>query len=157
MRGIDDLSLRPMCRADVPAVAAMAAEFALYLRELGDTTEFRLNAAALERDGFGPHPAFEGLIAEVNGEPQGYLLYHHGYDSDAASRVVFVADLFVCAHTRGLGVGKALMQQAAAVASASQATQLVWTVDVRNTEARRFYERLGGQVVDTLHLMSLEV
>src|SRR5579862_2942020 len=34
------------------------------------------------RDGFGPHPAFFGLVAEVDGSVEGYLLNHHGYDTD---------------------------------------------------------------------------
>ncbi len=153
----DSHVLRPLLRNDVPVVGEMAAEFAQYLRELGDTTEFRLNATALERDGFGANPAFHGIIAEGQQGADGYLLYHDGYDTDAASRVLFVADLFVRQRARGLGVGKALMREAAAIATARGAGQLVWTVDVRNTEARRFYERLGGGVVDVLHLMAMTV
>lgn len=34
-------------------MAALIEEFALYMRELGDTTELRLDAEALQRDGFG--------------------------------------------------------------------------------------------------------
>lgn len=34
-------------------MAALIEEFALYMRELGDTTELRLDAKALQRDGLG--------------------------------------------------------------------------------------------------------
>ena len=89
--------------ADVPAIACLAAEFAQYLRGLGDTTEFRLNVDALERDGFGPEPAFGGVVAEMAGVVIGYLLYHDGYDTDAAYRLLMIADLFVTQAARGRG------------------------------------------------------
>jgi hypothetical protein len=71
---------------DVRAIAVLVDEFTGYMRALGDTTELRLNAEVLERDGFGPEPAFRGLVAEVSGEVVGYLLHHAGYDTDAACR-----------------------------------------------------------------------
>lgn len=152
----EGFAVRPMRRTDVPTVALLAAEFAQYMRSLGDTSEFRLNAAALERDGFGPRPAFDGLVAVQDGAVMGYLLYHDGYDTDAARRVVFVADLFVHAAARRHGLGAALMQEAARIATSRGAAQLVWTIDTRNVAARQFYERVGGVVVEALHVMAIE-
>jgi GNAT superfamily N-acetyltransferase len=120
-------------------------------------TEFRLDATALERDGFGPNPAFAGLVADADGEVIGYLLHHPGYDTDLACRVLFVADLFVTESRRGRGVGAALVRAARAVAVRGGATQLVWTVYSPNAGARRFYEGLGARYVQDLHLMCLDV
>lgn len=142
-----------MERADVPAVARLATEFAQYMRDLGDTTPLCLDAAALDRDGFGARPAFEGVVAVLDGDVVGYLLHHDGYDTDAACRVLFVCDLFVSQTARGQGVGAALMRSAAAIATSRGATQLVWTVDSKNADARRFYERLGARVAESLDLM----
>ena len=100
--------VRESSLADVPAFAALALEFAQYMRGLGDLTEFRLDAETLERDGFGPEPAFHGLVAEAAGEVVGYLLYHGGYDTDEACRLLMVADLFVAKSARGFGIGTAL-------------------------------------------------
>src|SRR6266403_1139643 len=116
MTATSEYVIREARLADVPTIAALAAEFAQYLRGLGDTTEFRLDADALERDGFGPEPAFRGLVAEMAGAVVGYLLYHDGYDPDAACRVLFVADLFVTQVVRGHGAGAALIREASAVA-----------------------------------------
>lgn len=146
-----------MERADVPAVAQLATEFAQHMRALGDTSPLRLDAAALHHDGFGARPAFEGIVAELHGDVVGYLLHHDGYDTDAACRVLFVCDLFVREAARGQGAGAALMRNAAAVAASRGATQLVWTVDVRNTAAHQFYERLGARVADSLELMYVAV
>jgi GNAT superfamily N-acetyltransferase len=150
-------SIRPACRGDVSAIAALAQQFARYMRELGDATPLALDAAALERDGFGPDPAFRGLVAERDGQVAGYLLHHPGYDTDEARRLLFVVDLFVAPHARGLGIGAALLASARHIAATSTAAQLVWTVDRRNTAALRFYERLGAHSVEGLTLMCLDV
>jgi GNAT superfamily N-acetyltransferase len=157
MSTANEYVIREARLADVPAIARLAGEFALYLRGLGDTTEFRLNADALERDGFGPQPAFGGVVAEMAGAVVGYLLYHDGYDTDAACRVLVVVDLFVTQAVRRRGAGAALMREASAVAVSRGARQLVWTVYQHNAEALRFYERIGGRYVQDLRLMCLDV
>jgi GNAT superfamily N-acetyltransferase len=149
--------IRKASLADVPAIASLAAEFAQYLRGLGDTTEFRLNADALERDGFGREPAFAGVVAEMAGVVVGYLLYHDGYDTDAAYRLLVVADLFVTQAARGCGAGAGLMRAAKEIALSRGAKRLVWTVYQHNIEALRFYERIGGRYAQDLRLMFLDV
>ena len=150
-------NIREARASDVPAISVLLEEFAAYMRDLGDTTELRLDAAALERDGFGPEPAFESLVAEDSGVVIGFLLYHHGYDTDAAQRLLFVVDLFVTEHARGRGIAAALMGEARAIATRAGAAQLVWTVDRRNATARRFYENIGARYVEGLELMYLDV
>ncbi len=49
----------------------------------------------------------------------------------------------VAATARGQGVGEAMVQEAIARARAAGATLVQLTSDVRRTDARRFYERLG--------------
>lgn len=149
--------IREAHRTDVPALAALVKEFARYMRGLGDTTELRLDAEALERDGFGADPAFRGLVAEVSGEVVAFLLHHAGYDTDAACRLLFVVDLYVTESARGRGIGAALMSEARKVAVRSGARQMVWTVDRRNAPARSFYEGIGARYVETLDLMYLDV
>ncbi len=149
--------IRSATLADVPAIARLTHEFAEYMRGIGSTTELRLDAGALERDGFGPRQAFEGLVAEAHSGILGYLLHHDGYDTDAAHRLLFVVDLFVTRAARQHGVGVALMREARAIAHARGAKQLVWTVDRLNTAAQRFYQRIGGEFVRGLDLMCLDV
>lgn len=156
MSSSTNVLIRTARRADIPAMAALIAEFANYMRELGDTSDFRFDADSLERDGFGEQPAFEGLVAEVSGIVVGYLLHHPGYDTDAACRLLFVADLFVTQSARGRGAGAALMRAARALATTRGAKQLVWTVYRRNVTARRFYEQLGARYADDLALMSVD-
>lgn len=78
---------------DAERVVALYDEFTRYLRRLGDTTVTHLTSDIYRRDGFGPNPAFFGLVAECDGEVIGYLLYHFGYGSELAARTMFVIDL----------------------------------------------------------------
>jgi GNAT superfamily N-acetyltransferase len=149
--------IRDAKRADVPAIARLAGEFAQFMRALGDLTEFRLDAHSLQRDGFGSDQAFRGLVVEHAGVVVGYLLYHDGYDTDAACRILFVADLFVTKEARGQGIGAALMHKVSEIAAARGAKQLVWTVDQYNIEAQCFYKRIGADFVKSLRLMCLDV
>ena len=127
------LKIRPALASDAPAVGALAQQFAGYLRDLGDPSDFNLTAVTYLRDGFGPHPAFSGIVAEDNDLVVGYLLYHFGYDSDAAARTFHVADLYVEAATRRRGIGRALMAEAAGIARTAGAKELVWSVHTTPT------------------------
>jgi len=61
------LTVREALATDAPAVDRLAKQFASYLRNLGDQTDFKLTAEAYRRDGFGLRPAFKGLVAEDDG------------------------------------------------------------------------------------------
>lgn len=134
----------------------MAQDFAQYLRGLGDRTDFKLTAETVLRDGFGDHPAFMGLVAEDQGEVIGYLLYHFGYDSDRAARLLYIADLFVAHAARRGGVGTALLAEASRMARAAGAEALIWSVYQHNAAATRFYEACGATRIRDVFFMSLE-
>lgn len=152
----ESVTVRPSRIEDADSVGRMAGAFAVYLRDLGDMTDFRFDAEAFRRDGFGPNPAFSGLIAEQDGRPIGYLHYHFGYDADAAARMMFIADLWVEPHARGLGAGRALMCEAARIGREKQAGLLFWAVYKPNKLAAAFYERLGAHYLRDLDFMILD-
>jgi ribosomal protein S18 acetylase RimI-like enzyme len=141
---------------DAFSVGALARQFADYLRELGDTSEFRLTAETYLRDGFGERPAFAGLVAEEDGRVLGYLLYHFGYDSDQAARTLDIADLYVERTRRNQGIGRSLMTHAAEIARQSGAEEMVWSVFHANGLAAGFYEKMGAQRVRDIFLMRLK-
>ncbi len=142
---------------DADTVAKMWAQFAAYLRSLGDTDEQAFDASAFLRDGFGPDPAFAGLIAEVGDRPVGYLIYHFGYDVDRAVRLLFIADLWIDPAVRRHGAATALMRAAAERARARNASELIWSVFAPNRDAIAFYERLGAHFLEQLRFMHLPV
>jgi ribosomal protein S18 acetylase RimI-like enzyme len=149
------VQIRPATPADADTIARMWRDFAAYLRTLGDTDEQNFGAEVFLRDGFGPDPAFAGLVAEQAGEAAGYLLYYFGYDVDRAARVMFIADLWVDPGARRAGVGRALMQAAAARARDRGAVELIWAVFAPNRLAAAFYESLGAAFFRDLQFMHL--
>jgi ribosomal protein S18 acetylase RimI-like enzyme len=150
-----DLHIRTITAADAEAVVRMWSDFAHYLRELGDTDEQNFGVEAYLRDGFGPDPAFTGIIAERDGAPVGYLLYHFGYDSDQAMRFLYIVDLWVDPAARRGGVGRALMNEAAARCRAKGGRALFWSVFAPNKLAVAFYEKLGGTFYTDLKFMHI--
>jgi ribosomal protein S18 acetylase RimI-like enzyme len=151
------VTIRPAAASDAEAVGRLAREFADYLRGLGDPSDFRFTAQTYLRDGFGPNPAFRGLVAESEGAVVGYLPYHFGYDTDRAERIMHVVDLYVNDSYRRRGAGRALMAEAARICCQAGAVALTWTVYAPNALAAAFYERLGARYASDLKLMYLRV
>jgi len=149
------LNIRAASAEDAQSVGKLAQQFADYLRSLGDTTDFKLNAQAYLRDGFGTNPAFSGLVAEQDDDIVGYLLYHFGYDTDNAMRILHVVDLYVDKSVRRQGVGKALMSAAAKLSRDAGGMQLFWSVYVNNKMAASFYESLGARHTKDLLFMTV--
>ena len=151
------LTVRPAAEADALVVASIYEESCQYLRGLGDPAEFRFSVEAYWRDGFGPNPAFCGLIAELNDEVIGYLLYHFGYDVDLAARTMHIIDLFVRAGHRRHGAGRALMMHARDLCRRNNVGQMIWSVYKPNQLAYEFYRGIGARLSDDMDTMQLEI
>jgi len=149
------MKIREATRDDANEVGALAEEFANYLRSLGDQTDFQFNANTFLRDGFGDEPAFKSLVAEIDGKIAGYLLYHSGYDTDLAMRILHVVDLYVRPDCRRQGVGRALMERAGEICAKAGGKGLFWTVYSPNRDAFEFYERIGARYTEDLKFMYL--
>ena len=110
----------------------------------------RFSAEAFRRDGFGEAPAFYAMIAEINGEPAGYAVFYWGYDTDSATRGVYLADLYVDEAQRRHGVGTALMVAVARHARQKGGRWMFWSVLKRNRAARRFYRHIAPELRDVI-------
>jgi GNAT superfamily N-acetyltransferase len=86
---------------------------------------------------------FCGLIAEIDGQPQGiahYLFHRHGW---RVENVCYLQDLFVAPAARGTGLGRALIQAVYDRADAAGAPTVYWLTQEFNTQARQLYDRIG--------------
>jgi ribosomal protein S18 acetylase RimI-like enzyme len=104
-----------------------------------------LTAETIRRDGFGPEPAFEVLLAEWEGQAVGYALFHAAYEASYAARGIYLVDLYVDARARRRGIGRRLLARLAAEARARGLSYLWWASRPSNAEANAFYRKLGAR------------
>lgn len=140
------IQVRPARADDAERVAAMAR--ALSIADGGRAS--RLTADIFRRDGFDETPAFHALIAECDGAVAGYVVYYPGYDTDSASRGLYLADLYVLEDVRRRGVGRALMAAVAARGRADGGRWMFWSVLKRNRGGRRFYRTIASELKDVI-------
>jgi GNAT superfamily N-acetyltransferase len=138
-------TLRAATPADVPQILAFIRALAVYEREphaVSATEE------ALLRHGFGPNPFYFCIIAEHDGQPAGFALYFFNYSTWLGRPGLYLEDLFVPTEFRGLGIGKALLKQVAAIAVQNNCPRLQWEVLDWNTPAVDFYRAMGAEFLD---------
>ncbi len=97
----------------------------------------------LRRFGFNDHPAFETLIAEVDGRFAGCCLYFPSFSTWIGRPGVYVQDFFVAETFRGRGVGERLLRRLAAVTRERGGRYIRLAVDTGNRRAQAFYTRCG--------------
>jgi GNAT superfamily N-acetyltransferase len=129
-------------RADVPVIAELIRGLAHYERL---EHEVVMTEEQLDRTLFGPRPYAETLIAEDGEDAVGFALFFHNYSTFLARPGIYLEDLFVRESQRGKGVGRMLLQRLAAIAVERDCGRLEWAVLDWNTDAIKFYERLGAR------------
>lgn len=138
----DAITIRPMTPADIPACAKWIAETPLWQRY--HVTEQSIG----ERLRAGLDGGATIYVADRAGEALGFVwLVERG----AFARSGYVQLIGVRPGDRGRGVGRALMEFAEAKSVAAGRALFLLVSDF-NTDAQRFYRRLGyrqvGQLVD---------
>ena len=136
----DRLRIRPATAADAAMLAKLIDELNAHQ---GEETGL-VTAEAVRRDGFGAVPEFRVLLAELDGMPVGYALFHSSWSTEVGERGFYLYDLYVRAAARGHGAGRALMVAVAHQARAEGRSFLWWNSKEWNKEAQDFYRRLGG-------------
>lgn len=136
--------VRAAREADVGVIQAMIRELAEYerLAHIVVSTE-----ADLRKHLFGPSPAAEALVGELDGRVEGFALFFHNYSTFVGKRGIYLEDLFVRPHARGRGLGAALLARLAQLAIERECGRLEWAVLDWNEPAIEFYRRLGAAVL----------
>jgi GNAT superfamily N-acetyltransferase len=105
------------------------------------------SAAKLAQDLFGPRPAAEALIVELNEQPVAFALFFHNYSTFLTRHGLYLEDIFVLPEHRRRGIGKALLSEVAKIALARGCGRLEWSVLDWNESALGFYQSLGASVL----------
>jgi GNAT superfamily N-acetyltransferase len=137
--------IRPAQRADVELIFSLVVELARYERAPEQVT----GTPALLADAlFGRQPSAEALIAELDGEPVGFALFHGNFSTWECRPGLWLEDLYVPPEHRRGGIGRALLAAVAAIAVTRGCTRLEWAALHWNVPALDFYEKLSARRLD---------
>ncbi|HEY1640663.1 MAG TPA: GNAT family N-acetyltransferase [Streptosporangiaceae bacterium] len=147
----------PLIRPAAPGDAAVVHQFIL---ELAETEEYpgevSVRPADVARALFGPHPAAEAVVAEIDGEPAGFALFYLTYSTVLGRPALHLEDLYVRPGVRGGGLGRRLLAHLAGVAVQRGCARLDWQVLRTNEPALRFYRRLHARELEEITTFRLD-
>lgn len=133
------VTLRSAYYEDAETVFALLRALA---EAVGDAEAFAATVEDVRRDGFGPTPRYETVIAELDGRAVGLLTLFATYSTYKGRPCLHVNDLYVAPEARGRGVGRRLMARACRLARDRGCCRVELKV-LDNNEARDFYETIG--------------
>lgn len=141
--------IRPATPADADRIAHVHAESwrTAYRGALSDaylSGPIDAERAQVWRERFANPPAGQyAAVAQVDGEIVGFVCAYGGHDAQWGT---FIDNLHVLPGHKGHGIGRTLMQDAAAWSARTHPGHgmYLWVLE-SNAPARAFYERVGGE------------
>lgn len=132
-----------------PAEASDTAQILSFVRELADFEkllhEVTADEALIAESLFGADPAAEVIIAEWEGEPVGFALFHGMFSTFTGQAGIYLEDLYVQPPFRGQGIGKALLVHLAQHALRTGRSRFDWSCLQWNEAALAFYRSIGAR------------
>ena len=136
--------LRAAEPADVDDIDALIGELAEFEKL---THLLQVTPEKLAPQLFGPQPAAQALVAQVDGSTVGFALYFSTFSTFLAQPGLWLEDLYVRPAQRGLGIGTALLARLGALAIERGCGRLEWSVLNWNERAIGVYEGIGATVM----------
>ncbi|MBT1158952.1 GNAT family N-acetyltransferase [Aminobacter anthyllidis] len=134
------VTIRPATSDDAPLLMRAIIGLAAHV---GEADGVACTEDDLRRFGFGENPAFEAVIAAVDGTFAGMCLFFPVFSTWYGRPGVFVQDLFVDRQFRSLGIGERLLRHVAGLCRDKGGVYMRLAVDDDNARAHPFYTRLG--------------
>lgn len=100
------VTIRPAVEEDCTTILRFVRELAEFERE---ADAVKATEEDFRRDGWGPQPVFEALIAELDGTPVGFALTFRNFSTWEGRPGLYVEDLYVTPDARRYGVGRKLL------------------------------------------------
>jgi GNAT superfamily N-acetyltransferase len=148
----NDFTIRPAAPADVPEILRLIHALAVYekLEHMAVGTQ-----AMLEKALFGARPSCEALVVDLEGRTVAFALYFTTFSTFLCKPGIYLEDVFVEPEHRGKGIGKALLKRLAAMTVERDGGRFEWRVLDWNEPSIRFYESLGGVIMEEWLLVRL--
>jgi len=137
-----EIIVRKGTKEDMPQVHALICELADYEKAPQEVTN---TVDDMVRDGFGDHPVFYCLVAELENKVVGMAIYFIKY-STWKGKGVYLDDIVVTESMRGKKVGKQLFDAVMKHAYTLGAQQLHWQVLDWNEPAINFYKKYNAHM-----------
>ena len=152
-----------MANLDVKIREAELADLELFVAFVAQKSEFdgvphllKATAHKLKQTLFCDSPLARVLLAEVAGKAVGFAMFYASYSSLLAQPCLWLDDLFVQSHFRGLGVGTALLKSLAQIADSTNCGRIEWTVNTGNAPGISFYQKQGARILEKIRVCRIE-
>ena len=132
--------IRKGTKSDMPRVLELIKELALYEKA---PDEVLISEETLLTEGFGPNKLFDTLVAEMDNEIVGMLLYYPVF-STWKGRSIYLEDFVVADSHRRKGIGQLLINALVQEARVAQAKKIRWQVLDWNSPAIEFYKKISA-------------
>jgi len=91
-----------------------------------------------------PASPVQARLAEVEGRVLGFAIHLHHPSTWVLTEDCYLEDLFVATEARGMGLGRALIDDVIARARARGWARVYWHTNAANTRARALYDRYAA-------------
>ena len=135
-----NIVIRKAAREDCPRLLELIRELAVYEKAPQEVT---VTPGHFEESGFGPNPVWWALVAECDGNVEGFALYYIRYSTWKGQRL-YLEDIIVTEKMRGKGLGTLLFDALQAEAREKNLNGMVWQVLEWNEPAISFYKKYNA-------------
>ncbi|MBL1175812.1 N-acetyltransferase family protein [Pantanalinema sp. GBBB05] len=129
---------------DIPALFTLIQALAEY-ENLSHTVTG--NSELLHQHLLGDRAFAQAIVAEVNNQIVGYILFFYTYSTFLTKPGIYLEDLFVLPEYRRQGLGTTLLTYLAQRAVSEDCGRLEWSVLDWNQPAIAFYQGLGADIL----------
>lgn len=141
---IPDLKIRFATEEDTGLILKFIKELADYEKLLNEVvaTEKILHESLFVKK------QAEVIIGEYKGEPVGFALFFNNFSTFLGKANLYLEDLYVQPHVRGLGIGKAMLSSLGQIAIEHGCSRLDWWCLDWNEPSIKFYKNMGAIAMD---------